>query len=141
MLMQRGVAALSSRMPKVVSPKQHAIADYITLGGFALMAALFWKRNKRAAVASIICAGAEATNTMLTDFPGGITGVISYRNHLRIDMGVAATCSALPNFMGFEDEPEAKYFRALGLSITTLAALSEEKARTYQGRERLRRSA
>jgi hypothetical protein len=125
MLMQKGVAALQHRMPKVLSPKQHAIADYITLGGLALMTALFWNRHKRAAIAALICAGAEATNTLLTDFPGGIAHAISFRNHIRIDMGLAATCSALPNFMGFDDDSEAKYFRMMGLNITTVAALTD----------------
>jgi hypothetical protein len=129
MLMQKGVAALEHRMPKVLSPKQHAIADYITLGGLALMTALFWKRHKRAAMSALICAGAEAANTLLTDFPGGIANVISYRTHGRIDMGLAATCTALPNFMGFDDDPEAKYFRIVGLNITTVAALTDFETR------------
>jgi hypothetical protein len=135
MLMQRGVAALQHRMPKVLSPKQHAIADYITLGGLALMTALFWSRHKRAAIAALISAGAEATNTLLTDFPGGVANAISFRTHGRIDMGLAATCTALPNFMGFEDDSEAKYFRLMGLSITTVAALTDFESR---GRRRIR---
>lgn len=144
-IMQKGVAALSDRMPKVLSPKQHAIADYITLGGLVLMTAMFWRRNKRAAIASLVCAGVEATNTMLTDFPGGVTDSISFRTHGKIDMGLAATCSALPNFMGFSDEPEAKWFRMMGLNITTVGALTDFDAspyrRRYQGRTEMRRTA
>jgi hypothetical protein len=139
-LMQKGVAALENRIPKVLSPKQHAIADYITLGGLVLMTALFWKRNKRAAIASLICAGAEATNTLLTDFPGGVTDVISFRNHGRIDMGLAATCSAMPNFMGFDDADEAKFFRMMGLNITAVGALTDfERRRLHSAK--LRRTA
>jgi len=139
-IMQKGVAVMSDRMPKVISPKAHAIADYITLGGLTLMAALFWKKNKRAAIAALTCAGAEATNTLLTDFPGGLAKVISFHNHGRIDMGLAATCSALPNFMGFDEEPAAKYFRVMGLNITTIAALTDF-SQPQRRRPRLRRIA
>ncbi|HET9695334.1 MAG TPA: hypothetical protein VFP40_00625 [Terriglobales bacterium] len=124
-IVQKGVAAFSDRMPKVISPKQHAIADYITLGGLALMGALFWKRHKRAAIGAIICAGAEATNTMLTDFPGGVAKVISFRTHGKIDMGLAAICSAIPNFFGFDEDAEAKFFRVMGLNITAVGALTD----------------
>ncbi len=139
-IMQKGVAAFENRMPKVISPKEHAIADYITIGGLVLMGALFWKKNKRAAIAALTCAGAEAANTLLTDFPGGVAKVISFHTHGRIDMGLAATCSAMPNFMSFDDEPEAKYFRIMGLNITTVGALTdfrEERPR----RSKLRRIA
>jgi hypothetical protein len=124
-IVQKGVAALSDRMPKVLTPKQHAIADYITLGGLVLMTALFWKRNKRAAIGALVCAGAEATNTVLTDFPGGVAKVISFETHGKIDMGLAAICSAMPNFFGFDDEDEAKFFRVMGLNITAVGALTD----------------
>lgn len=128
-MMQKGVALLSDRMPKVVSPKTHAIADFVTLGGLALLSALLWNRNRRAAVTSLACAGAEAANVLLTDFPGGITDKISFPTHLKVDMGIAAMCSAAPNFGGFYDEPEAQYFRALGMGITVLASLTNPKPR------------
>jgi len=105
-----------------------------------LMAGLCWKRRRRAAIASLICAGANATNTLLTDFPGGVADVISFPTHLKVDMGLAAMCSALPSFMGFDDEVEAKYLRAMGMGITAVAALTE--SRTSKRRlPRLRRIA
>lgn len=132
-MLQRGVATLSGKMPKVISPKTHAIIDYVTIGNFFLLGAMLWKRNKVAAIGSIVCGAAEAGTALMTDFPGGVAKLISYPTHLKIDMGLAATCSALPNFMGFERESEAKYFRLLGLSITAVAAMSdpqiEERAR------------
>jgi hypothetical protein len=124
-IMQQGVAAMSGRMPKILSPKQHAIADYIALGGLLLMTAALWKRHKRAAIGSLVCAGAEATNTLLTDSPGGVAKVIGFHTHGKIDMGLAAICSAIPNFFGFEDDAEAKYFRMMGLNITAVAALTD----------------
>lgn len=139
-IVQKGVVVLSNRMPKVLSPKQHAIADYATLGGLVLMGILFWRRNKRAAIASLGCAGAEAANTLLTDFPGGVAKVIRFPTHGKIDMGLAAICSAVPNFLGFEDEPEAKYFRGMGLNITAVGALTNFE-RPRASLRRLRRTA
>jgi hypothetical protein len=142
-IMQKGVAAMSNRMPKVISPKAHAIADYITLGGLIVLSAICWKKNKRAAVAALTCAGAEATTTLLTNFPGGVAKVISFPTHGKIDMGLAATCSAMPNFMGFDDEPEAKFFRIMGLNITTIGALTDfsQPASGRSRNKRVRRAA
>jgi hypothetical protein len=51
--------------------------------------------------------------------------VISFPAHGKIDMGLAATCSAMPSFMAFEDEPEARFFRLLGMNITVVTALTD----------------
>jgi len=140
-IMQKGIAAFSDHLPKVISPRAHAIADYATLGGFVLMAALFWKRNRRAAIASIACAAAEATNTMLTDFPGGVAKVIDFPTHGRIDLGLAATASALPGLLGFSGEPESRFFTIMGINITAVGAMTDFDAAPNQVRSDLRRSA
>src|SRR5438067_1132928 len=46
-------------IPRTVSPKAHAIVDYITVGSFLMSAGFFWQRSKRAALAALICGGAE----------------------------------------------------------------------------------
>ncbi len=136
-VLQKGVTALANKMPKVISPKAHAIADYGTIGMFALLAGLFWGRNKRAAIAAIVCAGAELTTTLLTDFPGGVADVISLPTHVKIDFGLAATASAMPSFMGFDDESEAKWFRILGLNVTTVAAMTDTGGLRSERRRRV----
>jgi hypothetical protein len=124
-VLQKGVAALANRMPKVITPKAHAIIDYATIGTFGLLAGLLWRRNKRAAVAALISGGAQLTSVLLTDFPGGLADAISLPTHVKMDYGLAATASAMPAFMGFDDEPEAKWFRLLGLNVTTVAAMTD----------------
>lgn len=137
-LIQKGAAAVANRLPKVISPKAHAIIDYVNIGTFGLLAYLFWEKNKRAAIAATTCGIAELTNTLLTDFPGGVTDVISFPTHGRIDMGLAATCFSLPNLMRFDDEAEAKWFRILGLGITGVTGMTN-----FSGlrRQRYRRAA
>jgi hypothetical protein len=44
-VIQKGVAALANRLPKVISPKAHAIIDYVTIGSFGLLAYLFWRKT------------------------------------------------------------------------------------------------
>jgi hypothetical protein len=137
-VLQKGVAALTNRMPKVISPKAHAVIDYVNIGTFGLLAYLFWKHNKRAAIAATTCGVAELTTTLLTDFPGGVAPLMSFPTHGRIDMGLAATCASLPNLMGFDDEAEAKWFRMLGLSLTVVTGMTDF---SQQRRGRLRRAA
>ena len=128
MLVQKGISTFSDRIPKVISPKAHAIADYAAIGGLMVMAAVLWKRHRRAAIAAAICAGGEAANTLLTDYPGGVAGVLSFHAHGNIDAGLGATASALPNFLQFANQPEAKFFRIMGLSITLIREMTEFKA-------------
>ena len=112
-------------LPKVLSPKGHAIADYLTIGAFFAVAALYWKRNKRAALASFITGGAELVVNLLTDYPGGVTDVISYRTHGKIDLGLAAMSATMPEFMAFADDREKTFFLAQAASITAITNLTD----------------
>ncbi len=136
-VLQKGVAAVANRMPKVISPKAHAIIDYATIGGWFALGAWIMGRNKRAGISALICGGAELATTLMTDFPGGVADVISFPTHLKIDMGLAAGATALPNFLGFDDEDEAKWFRIMGLNITAVSAMTNP----YVGRDMRRRRA
>jgi hypothetical protein len=123
-LLERGVAAATNRMPDVISPTAHAIIDYITVGTFFLMGVAFWRRNKRAALGSLMCGSAELGAVLITDFPGGVAKVIDLPTHLRIDMGLAAMAATMPDLMGFKDEPESKWMRVMGIGITANAGLT-----------------
>ena len=76
-LLQKGVALAAGRMPKMISPRVHSALDYAVAGSFLLMGALFWKRNRRAAIGSLLCGGATAAVSLLTDYPGGARKVDS----------------------------------------------------------------
>jgi hypothetical protein len=45
-------------VPRTLSPKAHSIADYVMVGSFFATGGWFWRRSKRAALASLICGGA-----------------------------------------------------------------------------------
>lgn len=124
-LMQKGVQVLTERMPKVISPKTHAIIDYATAGSFFLAGALLWRRNRRAAIGAFLCGAAEAGTAMVTDYPGGVTKAISFQTHGRIDAGMAGLVASIPTFMAFGDEPEAMFFRGEGVAMAAVTGLTD----------------
>jgi hypothetical protein len=126
-LMQVGLQMAAGKLPKVIKPRPHAVIDYAVAGSFLLMGALWWKRNRRAAVGCFICGGATATNSLLTDYPGGIFREITYRNHGRIDAVIAGLTASIPGFMNFKDEPEARFFGSSGVGQTAITSLTDFK--------------
>ena len=80
-------------------------------GSFLLAGALFWKRNRRAAVGSLLCGGATGAVSLLTDYFGeGPRKPISYPMHGQIDTGLIAMTAAMPRLVRIEDDREAKFF-------------------------------
>ena len=126
-VMQSGINAVSQHLPKVLTSKTHAIVDYASVAAFAIAGGLLWNKNRRAAVASLICAGAGATVALLTDYPGGVTESVDFPLHGRVEMGLAAAASSLPGFLGFQDEPEAKIFKFMGIASTVAMAVTDFK--------------
>ena len=124
-LAEIGARALSNRLPKVISPKTHAIIDYATAGGFFLMTGLMWKRHKRAAIAALACGINQTTNAIITDYPGGLAGVISLPTHLKMDAGFAGVVASLPNLLGFSAQWPSYYFRSQGMAIAASAGMTE----------------
>jgi hypothetical protein len=143
MLMERGVNLLSNNLPKVISPKTHAIIDYaVVAGGFFAVAGIAWKSHKKAAVASLICGVAETTVAMLTDYPGGVgINAISFPTHGRIDAGFAGAVGTLPNLMGFNDEWPAWFFRSHALAQATVTGLTDFTGERANIRDRRYRAA
>ena len=117
--------ALASKLPKVINPTTHAIIDYAMAGGFFVLGAFFWRKNKRAAIGAMVCGGATLTTSMLTDYPGGIKKAISFETHGKIDAGMAGLTATMPTFLAFGDEEEAQYFRGAALVETIVTGLTD----------------
>src|ERR1019366_1646203 len=109
-LLHKGVALAAGRMPKMINPRVHSALDYAVAGSFLLMGALFWKRNRRAAIGSPLGGGANPAGSLLTDYPGGARKIISYPMHGQIDTGLIAMTAAMPRLVNFENDREAKFF-------------------------------
>lgn len=123
---QKGVKMALGKMPKMIDPTTHAVLDYAVAGSFLIMGIVCWKRNKRAAIGSLLCGGAAAANIMFTDYPGsGSRKPISYNVHGHIDTGIAGMAAAMPRLLSFEDKKEAKFFEIEAISNTAIAALTD----------------
>jgi hypothetical protein len=94
---------ITRRLPKVLSPEGHAIADYVTIGIFAVAGGLFWKTNKRAATAAWMCGGAELLLNLITDYPGGVVKLMSFPAHGKVDLGLAALAATMPELLSFRE--------------------------------------
>jgi hypothetical protein len=114
----------------MISPKAHAILDYMTAGSLLVTAAWFWSRSKRAAIGALVSGAAELAVSLLTNYPGGVKKVINFRTHRDIDFGLAAMTATMPEFLAFKDEDEKKFFLAEGAMITAVSELTRfpEKA-------------
>ena len=124
-LLQQGARFAARKMPKVINPTAHAALDYAVAASFLLMGARLWRRHRRAAVASLMCGGAAATNALLTDYPGGVFRVIDYKTHGRIDAGIAAMTASAPQLMGFSREAEARFFSVEALAETVVTGMTD----------------
>ena len=138
-LLQKGVALAVGRMPKKISPRVHSALDYAVAGSFLLMGALFWKRNRRAAIGSLLCGGATAAVSLLTDYPGGVRKLIPYAMHGQIDTGLIAMTAAMPRLVDIEKEHEAKFFSRQAIAKTAITALTnfdyDRRKNSRRGRE------
>lgn len=124
-ILEQATRWTTNRMPKVINPTVHAIIDYGMAATFFTMAAIFWRRNKRAAICSLVCGGAETVTTLLTDYPGGVTDAISFETHGRIDFGMSGLISSMPNLMRFSGENESTFFRMQGIGMAAVTGLTD----------------
>lgn len=138
-LWQKGVRMAVGKMPKVIDPTTHAVLDYAVAGTFLIMGIVFWKRSKRAAIGSLLCAGAAAANIAFTDYPGGSRELLSYKAHGHVDAGIAGMTAAMPRLLSFDDEPEAKFFEMGALSETAIVSLTDFDYYQRPSPRRLRR--
>ena len=131
--LETGVKAVSGRMPKMISPTAHAVLDYAIAGSMFVAAAVLWRRHRRAAIASLACGVAEAATAMITDYPGGVKPMISFRTHGRVDGGLATVVGSMPLAFNFADDEESRWFRAHGVAIAAMTGLTdfEEEGLTH----------
>jgi hypothetical protein len=138
-LLQKAVGVAAGRMPKIIKPHAHAVIDYAVAGTFFLVGALYWRRNKRAAMGSLICGGAATLNAALTDYPGGILKVMSFQTHGKFDAGIAGMTAMMPELMGFKGDSESRFFTTQSMAETAVTAMTDFDYYEHAGSDRLQR--
>lgn len=129
---------ITKPLPRVISPRAHAVADCLRIGAYIAGAGWLWNRNRRAATAALVCAVAEGTLVFFTDYDGDSPDRLSFRTHRKLDVGMAATASAAPQLFSFEDDRSArKLFLAQGVLSTAVLELTRETPRKIPATRRV----
>jgi len=113
------------KMPRMISAQTHSVIDYIHAGTNFLAAALFRRRNPRAAQAAFGLGISVLANAVMTDYELGVFRLYSFRVHGALDYGVAAASAAMPGLLGFDGTPEAAYFYGQGAGESLIAGVSD----------------
>src|SRR5579864_6197237 len=117
---------VSRLAPKVISPKTHAIIDYVHAGTNIIAGILFRRSGRRRASNAAYALGAGIlVNALMTDYPLGVFRRYSFRVHGALDYGVAAASAAMPRLLGIEDMPEARNFKLQGTGEWLIAGLTD----------------
>jgi hypothetical protein len=109
-------------LPPMISPESRAGLDYLIVGSFSASACGLWRRNKRAALAALIC-GAAGIN-LLTDYSGAERKEIGLAARREIDLGLGAMSAGMPEFLGFKNDPAKRLFHAHAIAITMISGLT-----------------
>jgi hypothetical protein len=115
---------ISRRVPKLLSPDAHRAADYILAGSFLASGAWFWRRNRRAAMASWICGGSLLGLSLLTSYPGKNRRHLAFPLHGKIETGMAAMVAAMPEVLRFPGDSETRYFSFQAALLTVISNLT-----------------
>lgn len=132
-MVETSVKAISGRMPKMISPGVHAVIDYAIAGSFFVAGAILWRQKRKAAIASMACGVAEIASAAITDYPGGVKPIISFKTHERLDGALASVVGAMPIALNFASDPEAMWFRAHGVAIATATGLTQFEEGPFHG--------
>ena len=103
--------------------------DYLTIASFFMRGAKCWPRSKRASLAAFICGGSDLAISLLTDYPGGVSDVISFSMHGELDLGLATITAFMPKLMGVEDVGDRAFFLMQGAAMTAVTNLTDFRER------------
>ena len=109
----------------MISPTQHAVLDYSVASFFFTLGARFRGTNDRAATLAFVNGAMVLGMSMLTDYPGGVWRVLSFKTHRALDIVQAALTGFGPLLLGFGDEPEARMFYGQAASEVGVVAMTD----------------
>jgi hypothetical protein len=115
-------------VPKMISPGAHAVLDYgVASSYFALWSQM---RHRHPAAAGLACVnGCMVLGlALLTNYPGGVFKVLSFKAHRTMDWMQAGLAGFGPVLLGFGDEPEAAPFYTQAASEVGVIAATDWEA-------------
>ena len=127
-------------LPKVIGPKTHRMVDYVTIGAFLGLGALWWKDKRRASIAALANGLFVLGYVPFTDYDGNGEKPIAMFNHKKLDRIQVAMSALAPKGLGFEGEPQARPFHVHALNQTLLLGMTRvEESEQSGGARKLRR--
>ena len=117
-------------VPKVISPRNHAMLDYGVAATFFAMGARAAGHHRRASMLAFINGAMVLGMSLMTDYPGGVWRRISFPMHGALDMVQAGLAGLGPVLLGFANDPEAKQFYAQAASEIGVIAATDWHAVT-----------
>jgi hypothetical protein len=115
----------TSALKKSISPAQHAMLDYGVAATFFAAGERMRHTHSRASALAYLNGAMVLGMSLLTDYPGGLFRVLSFRGHRSGDILQAALAGAGPVLFGFARQPEAKFFYAQAVSEAAVIAATD----------------
>jgi hypothetical protein len=127
--------ALTDQMSvsKTISPAQHAVLDYGVAATFFALGMRYRNRNPAASALAFVNGGMVLGMSLMTDYPGGVWPMISFKTHGTMDIVQAALAGLGPVLFGFADTPEARTFYAQAASEAGVVATTDWNAYAARG--------
>jgi hypothetical protein len=119
------LSALERKLPKVITPAAHSVIDYAHVAFFVTTGLVLWKKNRRAALASLGTGAFVLVQALLTDYPGGVLPRISFKTHGRMDAGFASASTVIPRLMAFDHTPAAEIFHVNSVVEACVVGLTQ----------------
>jgi hypothetical protein len=113
---------------KRITPRVHAVLDYSVAGTFLAVGMRLATHHRRAAALAFLNGGLVLGLSLLTDYPGGVWRVISFKSHGVADAMQAGLAALGPVLMGFPSDPEAAYFYGQAASEVGVIAATDWNA-------------
>jgi hypothetical protein len=123
---------VTKNLPKAIGPREHGMIDYADIALFFGVALLCRKINRPAAIAALGTGTFILVQSLLTDYPLGVTPVISFETHGKMDAAFASGSWMIPKVFGFSGTPAAKIFEinsAVEGSIVGMTDFDSNRAR------------
>jgi hypothetical protein len=120
--------AQTHAITKTISPAQHAVLDYGVAATFFAFGFSVLSRHRAAAALAFVNGGMIVGMSMLTNYPGGVFRILSFRAHRTGDIAQAALAGLGPSLFGFGSDSEAKYFYGQAASEAGVIAATDWNA-------------
>ena len=113
----------SRHLPKFITPDVHCASDYVLSGTMIVGGVALWRKERRAAVASLLCGASLLGLTLVTHYPGRTRKPVAFHRHADAEKGMAVLIATLPGALLLEKNLH-RYFTFHAAALTALTNLT-----------------